>query len=75
MCQLMTFSSYIVQFAAVCGFNQASALVETCSACWLYMRVANEVRGRQERERKRSNEKDGAGVGKKELCISFQYMD
>lgn len=53
MCQLVTFTSHIVQFAAVCDFNQASALVKMRSACWLHMRSANGERGEKERERGR----------------------
>lgn len=71
MCQLVTFSSHIVQFAAVCDFNQASALVKMCSACWLLMRSANRERGEEERERKRSVEKDGARMRLETKSCSF----
>lgn len=64
MCQLVTFSSYIVQFSAVRGFNQALALLETCSACWLHMRAANRVRRRaRERGRRRG---EGGREGSRE---------
>lgn len=69
MCQLVTFSSYVVQFAAVCDINQASASVETCSVCRLHMRCEHWGE-RKAKDRKRGSiKRDGAGAGKKESRI------
>lgn len=66
MCHLLTFASYIRQFAAVRGFNRASATAEMCSARRLLAGDANKVTESEGIERKRvrwgQNER-------KELCV------